>query len=69
MSVVNLGRNKVSDKQVANQEVSDVIKSKAHSQACECINYLRMRGVNVDKQMANKIKQDIICHKEIMEYL
>ena len=41
--------------------------SKARKEYYDCIQFLRQRGVNVDKQMADKIKDDIIEHRIIME--
>ena len=49
------------------QQVNDVIMSKARKEYYDCIQFLRMRGVNVDQQMANKIKDDIVSHRIIME--
>lgn len=53
--------------EVSNQVVSDVVMAKAKKEYYDCIQFLRMRGVNVDQQMANKIKEDIISHRIIME--
>ena len=46
---------------------SDVVMQKARKEYYDCIQFLRQRGVNVDKQMADKIKEDIIEHRIIME--
>ena len=48
-------------------QVSDIVMQKARKEYYDCIQFLRMRGVNVDQQMANKIKDDIISHRIIME--
>lgn len=64
MGVLTLGNNKP---KVENQQVNDVVMAKAKKEYYDCISFLRMRGVNVDQQMANKIKEDIINHRIIME--
>ena len=48
-------------------QASDIVMQKARKEYYDCIQFLRMRGVNVDKQMASKIKEDIISHRIIME--
>ena len=48
-------------------QVSDVVMQKARKEYYDCIQFLRMRGVNVDQQMASKIKDDIVSHRIIME--
>ena len=48
-------------------QVSDIVMQKARKEYYDCIQFLRMRGVNVDQQMASKIKDDIISHRIIME--
>lgn len=69
MSVINLGKNnEVDNTQVVNQSISDVVMQKARKEYYDCISFLRMRGVNVDKQMADKIKADIISYRVLMEF-
>ena len=48
-------------------QASDVVMQKARKEYYDCIQFLRMRGVNVDQQMASKIKDDIVSHRIIME--
>ena len=48
-------------------QASDIVMQKARKEYYDCIQFLRQRGVNVDKQMADKIKEDIIEHRIIME--
>lgn len=50
------------------QQVNDVIMSKARKEYYDFMSKARMIGVNFDEQMANKIKEDIIRHKIIMEF-
>ena len=64
MGVLTLGKTNA---KVENQQASDVVLTKAKKEYYDCISFLRMRGVNVDKQMASKIKEDIISHRIIME--
>ena len=66
MGVLTLGNNK-SKTEVSTTEVSDVVMQKARKEYYDCVQFLRMRGVNVDQQMASKIKEDIISHRIIME--
>ena len=53
--------------EVSTTQASDVVMQKAKKEYYDCIQFLRMRGVNVDQQMASKIKEDIISHRIIME--
>ena len=64
MGVLTLGKTNA---KVENQQTSDVVLAKARKEYYDCISFLRMRGVNVDQQMASKIKDDIISHRIIME--
>lgn len=66
MGILALGKTNTKP-EVSNQIVSDVVMAKAKKEYYDCIQFLRMRGVNVDQQMANKIKEDIISHRIIME--
>lgn len=58
---------KTNKPEVSTTQVSDVVMTKARKEYYDCVQFLRMRGVNVDQQMASKIKEDIISHKIIME--
>ena len=64
MSVLALSNPKPEARQI---QVSDIVMQKARKEYYDCIQFLRMRGVNVDQQMASKIKEDIISHRIIME--
>lgn len=66
MGVLALGKTNAKP-EVSNQVVSDMVMAKAKKEYYDCIQFLRMRGVNVDQQMASKIKEDIISHRIIME--
>lgn len=66
MGVLALGKTNIKP-EVSNQIVSDVVMAKAKKEYYDCIQFLRTRGVNVDQQMASKIKEDIISHRIIME--
>jgi hypothetical protein len=66
VGILALGKTNTKPK-VSNQVVSDVVMAKAKKEYYDCIQFLRMRGVNVDQQMASKIKEDIISHRIIME--
>ena len=66
MGILALGKTNTKP-EVSNQVVSDVIMAKAKKEYYDCIQFLRTRGVNVDQQMASKIKEDIISHRIIME--
>ena len=65
MGVLALGKQ--TQPKAEHQQANDVIMSKARKEYYDCIQFLRQRGVNVDKQMADKIKEDIIEHRIIME--
>jgi len=52
---------------VENKGLNEAIMQKAKKEYYDSISFLRTRGVNVDQQMANKIKEDIINHRIIME--
>ena len=65
MSVLALGKQ--AQPKAEHQQINDVIMSKARKEYYDCIQFLRQRGVNVDKQMADKIKDDIISYRIIME--
>lgn len=65
MGVLALGKQ--TKPKAEHQQINDVIMSKARKEYYDCIQFLRQRGVNVDKQMADKIKEDIIEHRIIME--
>lgn len=58
---------KTNKPEVSTTQVSDVVMAKARKEYYDCVQFLRMRGVNVDQQMASKIKEDIISHRIIME--
>lgn len=64
MSVLALAKKKP---EASAAQISDVVMQKAKKEYYDCIQFLRMRGVNVDQQMASKIKEDIISHRIIME--
>ena len=64
MSVLALSNPKPEARQT---QASDIVMQKARKEYYDCIQFLRMRGVNVDQQMANKIKDDIVSHRIIME--
>ena len=64
MGVLALNNQKPEARQA---QVSDIVMQKARKEYYDCIQFLRMRGVNVDQQMANKIKDDIVSHRIIME--
>ena len=66
MGILALGKTNIKP-EASNQVVSDVVMAKAKKEYYDCIQFLRMRGVNVDQQMASKIKEDIISHRIIME--
>lgn len=66
MGILALGKTNTKP-EVSNQIISDVVMAKAKKEYYDCIQFLRMRGVNVDQQMASKIKEDIISHRIIME--
>ena len=53
MGVLALGKQ--TKPKAEHQQVNDVIMSKARKEYYDCIQLLRQRGVNVDKQMASKI--------------
>ena len=58
---------KTNKPEVSTAQASDVVMAKARKEYYDCVQFLRMRGVNVDQQMASKIKEDIISHRIIME--
>lgn len=58
---------KTNKPEVSTAQISDVVMAKARKEYYDCVQFLRMRGVNVDQQMASKIKEDIISHRIIME--
>ena len=64
MGVLALSNPKPEARQI---QVNDIVMQKARKEYYDCIQFLRMRGVNVDQQMASKIKDDIISHRIIME--
>ena len=64
MGILALSNPKPEARQI---QVSDIVMQKARKEYYDCIQFLRMRGVNVDQQMASKIKDDIISHRIIME--
>ena len=64
MGVLALSNPKPEARQI---QVNDIVMQKARKEYYDCIQFLRMRGVNVDQQMANKIKDDIVSHRIIME--
>lgn len=66
MSVLKLG-NSVKPN-VEKQQVSDIAMQKARKEYYECIQFLTIRGVKVTEAMALSIKEDIISHRNIMEF-
>lgn len=54
--------------QVANQSVSDEAINRARKDYYDTISYLKAKGISVNKELALKIKTDLINNQSIMQF-
>ena len=49
--------------------VGDAIMVKARKEYYEIVSFLRNKGVRLDINLANKLKNDVIEHQQVLNYI